>query len=183
MLALPFYEDAYENPARYETEDDCSRNWTCIGHLWHDLGVESRRSSGGEVFVQNSRHVIVRFMGSSAMFDNLLLLASPNSLDTIFEGHVAPPFTTVDLGIFSAGTELIFELNNQYGRIFLLAQAAATPTTLLTRLWTINLRRAKLSWDSRIFSAVVTLITMTFNSRCRMSEVRCRMAVALQRCC
>ena len=118
MLALAFCEDAFENPARGETEDDCSRNWTCIGHLWQDLGVESRRSSGGEVFVQNSGHVIATFMGSSAMFDNLLLLASPISLGTIFEGHVAPSFTTVDLGIFSAGTKLIFELNNQNGRFF-----------------------------------------------------------------
>ena len=55
---------------------------------------------------------------TTAMLDNLLLLTSPNSLGTIFQGHVTPSFTTVDLGIFSAGTKLIFELNNQNGRFF-----------------------------------------------------------------
>jgi hypothetical protein len=72
--------------------------------------------------------VIVTFTGSDALFDNLLLLASPaNSLSTIFEGHVTATGTTVDLGVFSAGTELVFELNNQVGGIFLNGPANRNP--------------------------------------------------------
>ena len=74
---------------------------------------------GGQIFVQNTGDVIATFVGSEAAYDDLLLLASPpNNLGVIFEGHVSPHGSMLDLGIFSAGTELIFELNNQNGRFF-----------------------------------------------------------------
>jgi hypothetical protein len=86
---------------------------------------------GGQIFVQNSGHVIATFMGSDAGFDNLLLLASPpNSLGVIFEGHVTPSGTMIDLGVFTAGTELIFELNNQSGGIFFTGPANRNPDNL-----------------------------------------------------
>jgi len=83
---------------------------------------------GGQIFVQNSGHVIATFAGSDAGFNNLLLLASPpNGLGTIFEGHVTPTGTTIDLGVFTAGTELIFQLNNQAGGIFLTGPGIRNP--------------------------------------------------------
>ena len=94
-------------------------------------GTASTRATpivGGQVFVQNSGHVIATFVGSDAGFDNLILLASPpNNLGVIFEGHVTPSGTTVDLGVFNAGTELIFELNNQNGGIFFTGPASRNP--------------------------------------------------------
>jgi uncharacterized protein DUF4114 len=83
---------------------------------------------GGKIFVQNTGDVIATFLGSAAGFDNLLLLASPpNNLGVIFEGHVTPSGTMVDLGVFNAGTELIFELNNQNGGIFFTGPANRNP--------------------------------------------------------
>jgi len=83
---------------------------------------------GGQIFVQNSGHVIATFTGSDSAFDNLLLLASPaNNLGVIFEGHVTPSGTTLDLGAFNAGTELIFAINNQSGGIFFTGPANRNP--------------------------------------------------------
>ena len=83
---------------------------------------------GGQIFVQDTGHVVATFTGSNAEFDNLLLLASPpNSLGTIFEGHVTGTGTMVDLGLFTAGTELIFELNNQVGGLFFTGPASRNP--------------------------------------------------------
>ena len=78
--------------------------------------------------MQNSGHVIATFVGSNAAFDNLLLLtSSPNNQGVIFEGHVSPFGTTVDLGVFNAGTELIFEINNQTGGLFFTSPANGNP--------------------------------------------------------
>jgi hypothetical protein len=83
---------------------------------------------GGQIFVQNTGDVIATFVGSEAAYDDLLLLASPpNNLGVIFEGHVSPHGSMLDLGIFSAGTELIFELNNQNGAIFFTGPANRNP--------------------------------------------------------
>jgi hypothetical protein len=83
---------------------------------------------GGQIFVKNSGLVTATFAGSDSAFDNLLLLASPpNNLGVIFEGHVTPSGTMVDLGAFNAGTELIFALNNQNGGIFFTGPANRNP--------------------------------------------------------
>jgi hypothetical protein len=83
---------------------------------------------GGQIFVQNSGLVTATFTASDSAFDNLLLLASPpNNLGVIFEGHVTPSGTMVDLGAFNAGTELIFALNNQNGGIFFTGPANRNP--------------------------------------------------------
>lgn len=86
---------------------------------------------GGQLVVQNSGHVFATFVGSEAAFDNLLLLASPtNNTGTIFEIHASPSGTVVDLGVFSAGTELIFGLNNQNGEYFFTGPAARNPDNI-----------------------------------------------------
>jgi VPDSG-CTERM motif len=87
---------------------------------------------GGKIFVQNSGHVIATFLDSYAGFDNLLLLASPpNNHGAIFEVNVTPSGTIVNLGIFNAGTELIFQLNNQNGGIFFTGPANRSPDNLV----------------------------------------------------
>jgi hypothetical protein len=81
--------------------------------------------------VQNSGDVIATFKGSDAGFDNLLLLASPtNNLGVSFNGPVTPIGTTLDLGFFNAGTELIFDLNNQNGGIFFTGPASRNPDNI-----------------------------------------------------
>ena len=83
---------------------------------------------GGQIFVQNSGHVIATFLDSFSGYDNLLVLASPpNNLGIIFESNVTPTGTVVDLGVFAAGTELVFELNNQSGGIFFTGPANRNP--------------------------------------------------------
>jgi hypothetical protein len=56
-----------------------------------------------------------------------MLASPPNNLGVIFEGHVTPSGTMVDLGAFNAGTELIFALNNQNGGIFFTGPANRNP--------------------------------------------------------
>ena len=83
---------------------------------------------GGTIFVQHTGAVIATFVDSDAAFDNLLLLASPANGDgVIFEGHVTPTGTVVNLGVFSAGTELILALNNQVGGMFFSGPANRNP--------------------------------------------------------
>jgi hypothetical protein len=86
---------------------------------------------GGQIFVHNSGHVIATFVGSDAGFDNLILLFSPpNNLGVIFEGHVSASGTMLDLGVFNAGIQLIFELNNQNGGIFFTGPANRNPDNI-----------------------------------------------------
>ena len=86
---------------------------------------------GGQIFVQHTGDVIATFQGGDTDFNNLLLLASPpNNLGVIFEVHVTPSGTVVNLGTFSAGTELIFELNNQHGGIFFNGPASRNPDNI-----------------------------------------------------
>jgi hypothetical protein len=86
---------------------------------------------GGQIFVQSTAHVTATFLPSYAGYDNLLLLVSPqHNNGVIFEGHVTPVGTVVDLGLFNAGTELIFELNNQSGGIFFTGPANRNPDNI-----------------------------------------------------
>jgi hypothetical protein len=83
---------------------------------------------GGKIFVQHTGNVVATFQDSFAGVNNLLLLASPpNNLGVIFEVNVTPAGTVVNLGAFTAGTELIFELNNQHGGIFFDGPASRNP--------------------------------------------------------
>ena len=97
-------------------------------------GTASTRATpilGGQLFVQNSGHVFATFVATEAAFDNLLLLASqPNNLGTIFEGHATAAGTMVDLGVFEAGTELIFGLNTQTGGYFFTGPADRNPDNI-----------------------------------------------------
>lgn len=102
-----------------------------IGLSFGILGTTSSQATpilGGKIFVQNTGDVVATFQNSYAGVNNLLLLASPpNNLGVIFEVNVTPAGTMVNLGAFTAGTELIFELNNQHGGIFFDGPASRNP--------------------------------------------------------
>jgi hypothetical protein len=69
---------------------------------------------GGAVIVQGTEDVIATYRGNSANFSDDLYLFSPNgvfSTTLIFNNHASPVGTTVNLGSFAAGTELIFRLH------------------------------------------------------------------------
>lgn len=67
---------------------------------------------GGSVVVENDGEVVAKFLGHTAGYTNLLFLSAPgNILGTIFNNHTTPIGTTVSLGNFTAGTELIFAIN------------------------------------------------------------------------
>jgi len=74
---------------------------TAFAHPIAVVGTEGLPviASGGEV--------IATYEGNSAGFSNDLFL----NLQFIFNNHVTPVGTTVNLGTFAAGTELIFRLN------------------------------------------------------------------------
>ena len=69
---------------------------------------------GGSVIVQNNGDVIATYRGNSAQFSNDLYLESPDGFfrsNIIFNNHASPIGSTVNLGSFTAGTELIFRLH------------------------------------------------------------------------
>lgn len=65
---------------------------------------------GGQLFVQEDGDVIAKFLGELALFDSELFLFSPGPTGTIFTNSTSSPGDTVNLGFFSAGTELTFGL-------------------------------------------------------------------------
>jgi len=66
---------------------------------------------GASVFATGG-HVIATFESNDAGYTNDLYLDSPaNALGIIFRNHTTAPGTTMDLGNFAAGTELIFNIH------------------------------------------------------------------------
>src|SRR5215472_3277609 len=90
MLALAFHEDAFKILLAVKPRTIAA----VIGLALAIFGTTSESSHAdrreAKFSWQNNGHVIATFMGSSAMSDNLLLPALPNSLGAIFEGHVTP---------------------------------------------------------------------------------------------
>src|SRR5262245_58778566 len=66
---------------------------------------------GAQIFVQSPGDVIATFLGYSAAYTSDLYLDSPpNAPGIIFTNQTTRPGTTVNLGSFSGGTELVFRL-------------------------------------------------------------------------
>lgn len=66
---------------------------------------------GAKVIVASDGNVIAKFLGHTASFTSELYLDAPaNALGVIFNNQVTPVGTTVDLGFFTAGTELEFRI-------------------------------------------------------------------------
>ena len=67
---------------------------------------------GGHVIVASDGNVVAKFLGHTASFTNLLYLSSPASYPAIiFNNQTSPVGSTVDLGYFTSGTELIFKIH------------------------------------------------------------------------
>jgi hypothetical protein len=71
-------------------------------------------SLGASIIVAADGNVIARYDGNTAGFDNELYLFNPSTpwaTTRIFHNHLDAEGTTVDLGFFTAGTELVFRLH------------------------------------------------------------------------
>jgi len=69
---------------------------------------------GGSVIVQNTGEVIATYRGNSAQYSNDLYLESPDGpfrTSFIFNNKTSPLGLSVNLGSFTAGTELVFHLH------------------------------------------------------------------------
>jgi hypothetical protein len=79
--------------------------------------------------VVNDGHVFATFLGYSASYSNDLFLQSPAGPGgVLFNNKSTPVGTTVDLGYFTAGTELIFGLHvNNAGYTFYSGDASLNP--------------------------------------------------------
>lgn len=67
---------------------------------------------GGSLFVANDGNVVVTYQGSTAGYHNQLQLDSPaNAWGVLFDNQTSAVSDCVDLGFFTAGTELIFRLD------------------------------------------------------------------------
>lgn len=86
-------------------------------------------TEGFSVIVTSTDHVVATYRGTSAAFSNDLYLDMPgNSLGIIFNNHTSPVGSTVDLGSFAIGTELIFRLHvNDTGDDFFTGPASRNP--------------------------------------------------------
>ncbi len=99
---------------------------------------------GALVTVQSDGEVIATYRGNSASYSNDLYLASPAgpfSTNFIFNNHAAPINSTVDLGFFTAGTELKFRLHvNNTGDDWFTGPGSRNsdglPHARITDLWT-----------------------------------------------
>ncbi len=76
------------------------------------IASASMAQEGARVIVLADGDVTATFIGQSASYSNDLYLDSPaNGLGIIFNNHLANIGDTVDLGNFTAGTELLFRLH------------------------------------------------------------------------
>ncbi len=68
---------------------------------------------GAPIIVQNTGEVIATYIGNSAQYSDDLYLSSPSGAFSalIFNNHASPLGSTVNLGFFAAGTELVFRLH------------------------------------------------------------------------
>ncbi|MBI2529364.1 MAG: PEP-CTERM sorting domain-containing protein [Candidatus Rokubacteria bacterium] len=88
-------------------------------------------TEGLKVLVGSTSNVIATYQGNSAAFSNDLYLSTPAgffSTSIIFNNHTSAVGSTVDLGSFPIGTELIFRLHvNNTGHDFFTGPASRNP--------------------------------------------------------
>lgn len=81
---------------------------------------------GGKLFAAQTGHVTAEFLGSDAGYTDILIFDPQGQNRTLFNGHATPVGTIIDLGVFSAGTELKFQLHvNNTGDDFYTGPASA----------------------------------------------------------
>jgi MYXO-CTERM domain-containing protein len=75
-------------------------------------GVQAAPILGASVIVATDGEVVAKFLGHSAAYSNDLYLDDPaNGLGIIFNNHTTLVGTTMSLGNFAAGTELVFRIH------------------------------------------------------------------------
>jgi hypothetical protein len=81
--------------------------------MFHPGQSEAVPIVGAPIIVPLSGDVITTYLGNSALFSNDLYLQSPTGAYStlIYNNHLSPPGSEVNLGFFSAGTELVFRLH------------------------------------------------------------------------
>jgi len=85
-------------------------------------------TEGLKVFVNSTNPVIATYQGNSAAFSNDLYLDSPGGPLFIFNNHSSAVGSTVNLGSFAIGTELLFRLHvNNTGDDFFTGPASRNP--------------------------------------------------------
>ncbi len=90
----------------------------------HAFPIAAPGTEGLSVIVSGTNHIMATYEGNSAAYsDDLLLNGS-----LIFNNHATPVGTTIDLGSFTPGTELIFQLYvNNTGDSFYTGPASRNP--------------------------------------------------------
>ncbi len=103
-----------------------------VGFLVAGSSVNALPILGGTVVVASDGNVTAKFLGHTAGYSNDLYLDSPaNALGIIFNNQSTPVGTTMDLGYFTAGTELIFRIYvNDTGDSFYTGPASRNPDQL-----------------------------------------------------
>lgn len=90
----------------------------------HAFPIAAPGTDGLKVIVSGTNHVIATYQGNSAAYSNDLLLNGT----FIFNNHATPLGTTVDLGSFPVGTELVFQLYvNNTGYSYYTGPASRNP--------------------------------------------------------
>lgn len=92
----------------------------------HAFPIATPGTEGFLVIVTSTDHVIATYEGNSAAFSNDLYLV--NTGQFVFNNHASPVGSTVDLGSFAIGTELLFKLHvNNTGFDYFTGPAARNP--------------------------------------------------------
>lgn len=90
----------------------------------HAFPIAAPGTEGLKVIANGTSHVIARYEGNSAAYSDDLLFNGT----LIFNNHATPVGTTVDLGSFAPGTELVFQLFvNNTGNSFYTGPALRNP--------------------------------------------------------
>lgn len=88
--------------------------------------IANASGAGMAVIVTSPDDIIATYLGNSAAYSNDLYLVGRGAL--IFNNHTSPVGSTVNLGSFTPGTELIFRLHvNNTGNDFFSGPASRNP--------------------------------------------------------
>jgi hypothetical protein len=92
----------------------------------HSFPIAAPGNEGNPVIVSGNGDIIATYEGNSAAYSNDLYLTLNNQF--IFNNHTSPIGSTVNLGTFALGTELIFRLHvNNTGDDFYTGAASRNP--------------------------------------------------------
>ncbi len=94
---------------------------------------------GGRLFVAETGHVTATFLGSDAAYTNILIFDPLTINRTLFNGHGTSVNSTIDLGSFTKGTELQFQLHvNDTGDNFFTGAASRNVDGIVHAVATLN---------------------------------------------